>query len=340
MKIKSYQIEECVKKSKFCSYLIYGQNKGLVKEKINKIKEIFSNINKEVEIIKLTNDEIKENPEKLYNEFNTFSLSRNKKLLHILNVKDDIKNIIEETINPNPFCLVLFESGELTPKSRIRKLFEKDKFLSILPCYYDTENDIQGLIDKFFKNNNIPISNSLKSILATHLGSERNIIKNELEKIVLFLKNKKKFNEKDILNCVSDNYYFNFADLNYSICDGNLIRLDKIINQLYLEGVNPITLLRSTAKHFQKILFVNEKIENGLNINDSLKLLKPPIFFLYINQFKQHIRSWKIKLSHKVIERIFDAERLCKLNSKISKTICWRTLRNISSIKYKRLTSS
>ena len=34
-------------------------------------------------------------------------------------------------------------------------LFEKDKFLSILPCYYDTENDIQGLIDKFFKNNNI-----------------------------------------------------------------------------------------------------------------------------------------------------------------------------------------
>ena len=119
MKIKSYQIEECVKKSKFCSYLIYGQNKGLVKEKINKIKEIFSNINKEVEIIKLTNDEIKENPEKLYNEFNTFSLSRNKKLLHILNVKDDIKNIIEETINPNPFCLVLFESGELTPKSRM-----------------------------------------------------------------------------------------------------------------------------------------------------------------------------------------------------------------------------
>ena len=340
MKIKSYQIEECIKKSKFCSYLIYGQNKGLVKEKINKIKEIFSNINKEVETIKLTNDEIKENPEKLYNEFNTFSLSRNKKLLHILNVKDDIKNIIEETINPNPFCLVLFESGELTPKSKIRKLFEKEKFLSILPCYYDTENDIKELIDKFFKNNNISISNSLKSILATQLGSERNIIKNELEKIVLFLKNKKKFNERDILNCVSDNYYFNFSDLNYSICDGNLIRLDKTIKQLYLEGVNPITLLRSTAKHFQKILFVNEKIENGLNINDSLKLLKPPIFFLYINQFKQHIKSWKTKLCYKVIERIFDAERHCKLNSKISKTICWRTLRNISSIKYKRLTSS
>ena len=30
MKIKDYQIEESVKNSKFCSYLIYGQNKGLI----------------------------------------------------------------------------------------------------------------------------------------------------------------------------------------------------------------------------------------------------------------------------------------------------------------------
>ena len=141
-----------MKKSKFCSYLIYGQNKGLVKEKINKIKEIFSNINKEVETIKLTNDEIKENPEKLYNEFNTFSLSRNKKLLHISNTKDNLINNISETINPNPSCLVIFESEELTPKSKIRKLFEKEKTLGILACYYDTENDVRELIKKTFKN--------------------------------------------------------------------------------------------------------------------------------------------------------------------------------------------
>ena len=175
--------------------------------------------------------------------------------------------------------------------------------------------------------------------MISHLGTERNIVKNELNKIILFLKNKKEFNDKDILNCLSDNHYFNLEDLNYSISSGNLIYLDKIINQLYLEGINPVALLRATSKHFQKILFINEKIKNGLNMNDSLKLLKPPIFFLYINQFKQHVKSWRINLCHKTIERIFDAERLCKLNSKISMIICWRTLRNIASIKYKKLVS-
>ena len=339
MKIKSYQIEESVKNSKFCSYLVYGQNEGLIKENINQIINIFNKNNEEIEIIKLNGDDITENPEKLYNEFNTFSLTKNKKLLHILNAKDNLINSISETINPNPFCLAIFESGELTPKSKIRKLFEKEETLCILACYYDTENDVAELIEKTFQNNNISISSNLKSLLVTHLGSERSIIKNELEKICLFLKDKKKFNEKDILSCLSDNYYFNFEDLNYNICNGNLIHLDKIINQLYLKGVNPITLLRSTSKHFQKILFVNEKIKSGLNINDSLKLLKPPIFFLQINQFKQHVKSWKIKLCYKVIKKVFDTECLCKLNSKISKTICWRTLRNIASIKYKKLAS-
>ena len=93
----------------------------------------------------------------------------------------------------------------------------------------------------------------------------------------------------------------------------------KLLNPKYLEGINPIALLRSVSKHFQKILFINEKIENGLNITESLKLLKPPIFFLYLNQFKKHVNCWKSRICYKAIERIFDAERLCKLNSKIAK---------------------
>ena len=113
-----------------------------------------------------------------------------------------------------------------------------------------------------------------------------------------------------------------------------MIKLDRTINQLYLEGINPIALLRSVGKHFQKILFVNEKIDLGMNINESLSQLKPPIFFLYIDQFKKHVKNWKTTLCYKAIERIMETEEICKMNSKISKIVCWRTLRNIASIKY------
>ena len=333
MKIKAYELKSLIEKKKYAAYLVYGQNKGLVREKSQIIIDSYKN--DETEVIKFENDELISEPEKLSNEFNTFSLTAKKKIIHVLNTKDNLTETITNTINDQDSTnLIIFETGELTPRSKLRKFFEKEKYLGILACYFDTEQDVRGLIETTFKKEDISISRDISLLIAKHLGNERHIIKNELEKIILYLKDKKEFKTKDILKCLSQNEDFGFDDLNYNLCDGNVVKLDKIINQLYLEGINPIALLRSAGKHFQKILFVNQKIDSGINLNESLSQLKPPIFFLYINQFKNQVTKWKTVLCYKAIERIMETEELCKLNSKISKIICWRTLRNIASIKY------
>ena len=239
--------------------------------------------------------------------------------------------VIDDQASTN---LIVFETGELTPRSKLRKFFEKEKHLGILACYFDTEQDVKGLIETTFKKEDMLINTDISLLIAKHLGNERHIIKSELEKIILYLKDKKEFKAEDILKCLGQNEDFGFDNLNYNLCDGNVVKLDKIINQLYLQGISPIALLRSVDKHFQKILFVNQKIDSGMNLNESFIKLKPPIFFLYINQFKNQVKKWKTSLCYKAIERIMETEKLCKLNSKISKIVCWRTLRNIASIKY------
>ena len=334
MKIKAYEIKDLVKKKKYASYLVYGQNKGLVREKSQTI--INSYKNDETEIIKCENDELMSEPEKLSNEFNTFSLTEKKKILHVLNTKDNLTEIITNTVidDQDLINLIVFESGKLPPGSKLRKLFEKEKHLGILACYFDTEQDVRGLIEKTFKKEDMLISRDISLLIAKHLGNERHIIKSELEKIILYLKDKKEFEAEDILKCLSQNEDFGFDDLNYNLCDGNIVKLDKIIKQLYLDGINPVALLRSANKHFEKILFVNQKIDSGMKLNESVSQLKPPIFFLYINQFKNHVKKWKTTLCYKAIERIMETEEICKLNSKISKIVCWRTLRIIASIKY------
>ena len=334
MKIKAYELKSLVEKKKYAAYLIYGQNKGLIREKSQVIIEAYKN--DQTEIIKFENDELISEPEKLTNEFNTFSLTAEKKILHILNTKDNLMETIANTVTDlGSKNLIVFETSELTPRSKLRKFFEKETHLGVLPCYFDTERDVQELIENSFKKENITISRDIVLLITKHLGNERHIIKNELEKIILYLKDKKEFKTEDILKCFCQNENFDFDDLNYNLCDGNVVKLDKIINQLYLEGINPIALLRSVGRHFQKILFVNQKIDSGMNLNESLVQLKPPIFFLYINQFKNQVTKWKSNLCYKAIERIMETEELCKLNSKISKIVCWRTLRNIASIKYK-----
>ena len=333
MKIKAYELKSLVEKKKYSAYLVYGQNKGLVREKSQTIIDTYKD--DQTEIIKFENDELISEPEKLSNEFNTFSLIAEKKIIHVLNTKDNLTETITNTINiQDSTNLIIFETSELTPRSKLRKFFEKEKNLGILACYFDTERDVQDLIETTFKKEGISISRDISLLIAKRLGNERHIIKSELEKIILYLKDKKEFKAEDILKCLSQNEDFGFDDLNYNLCDGNVVKLDKIINQLYLEGINPIALLRSAGKHFQKILFVNQKIDSGMNLNESLSQLKPPIFFLYINKFRNQVKKWRTILCYKAIERIMETEELCKLNSKISKIICWRTLSNIASIKY------
>ena len=333
MKIKGYELKDLVEKKKYAAYLVYGQNKGLVREKSQTIIDAYKD--DQTEIIKFENDELISNSEKLSNEFNTFSLTAKKKIIHVLNTKDNLTEIITGTVNnQDSINLIVFETSELTPRSKLRKFFEKEKYVGVLACYFDTEQDVRDLIETTFKKEDISISKDICLLIAEHLGNERHIIKSELEKIILYLKDKKEFKAEDILKCLSQNEDFGFDDLNYNLCDGNVVKLDKIINQLYLEGINPIALLRSASKHFQKILFVNQKIDVGINFNESLSQLKPPIFFLYLNQFKNQVRKWKTNICYKAIERIMETEKLCKKNSKISKILCWRTLRNLASVKY------
>ena len=267
MKIKAYELKDFVDKKKCAGYLIYGQNKGLVREKSQIIINTYKDEN--TEIIKFENDELIQEPGKLINEFNTFSLTSKDKVEVIAEFLETLKDIDSNNI-------IIFETGELTPRSKLRKSCEKESNIGVLACYFDTERDIQDLVNEAFKKENIKISRDIILHISKHLGNERHIIKNEIEKIILFLKDKKEYDEKYILKCLSQNEDFGFEDLNYSICNGNMIKLDRTINQLYLEGINPIALLRSVGKHFQKILFVNEKIDIGMNINESLNQLKPP----------------------------------------------------------------
>ena len=81
MKIKAYELKSLVEKKKYAAYLVYGQNNGLVREKSQII--INSYKDDQTEIIKFENDELISEPEKLSNEFNTFSLTAKKKQTYV-----------------------------------------------------------------------------------------------------------------------------------------------------------------------------------------------------------------------------------------------------------------
>ena len=119
MIIKSYEIKD-KEISKFGFFLVYGENEGLKKEIINKIKNKHNN--KEV---KYEEAQILKNKSEFYNEINNGSLFEEKKTYIIERCSEKILEIILELIDKDIEDLIVINCGTLEKKSKFRNIFEK-----------------------------------------------------------------------------------------------------------------------------------------------------------------------------------------------------------------------
>ena len=99
----------------------------------------------------------------------------------------------------------------LDKKSKIRNLFEKKKITVIVPFYEDTLQTLISIAKKILTENKINLSQENLNLIIERAQGDRINLKNELQKIVLLSKDKKKIDLNDIfkLTNLSENYSAN-----------------------------------------------------------------------------------------------------------------------------------
>ena len=124
MIFKSYLVENNIKILDKKLVLFYGENIGLKNDFKNNLLKVFKND----EIIRLNQEEIIKNKNKLFNEINNISLFEKKKTFLIENVNDKILEILIEldTTGITDNKIYLF-SDILDKRSKLRAFFEKSK---------------------------------------------------------------------------------------------------------------------------------------------------------------------------------------------------------------------
>ena len=148
MIIKSYEVKK--KKSillKNNFFLLYGENFGLKKDIRDIIKIAVKQKNDKIEMLSLYETEIINNEENFYNLIYSESLFSNKKIITIFEATDKIIKIITSVYNKYPENIFLIiVSGILEKKSKLRKFFETNKKTICIPCYLDSEKDLEIIV--------------------------------------------------------------------------------------------------------------------------------------------------------------------------------------------------
>ena len=161
-------------------YLLYGKNEGLQNEVIN---EYFIK-NFKGEIIKYDEKEILNNNEVIIGEILNKSLFCEKRILIVSRATDKSVKIIEEILEKNINDIkIIYKSGALEKRSKLRNIFEKNKLTAVIPFYEDDLRSLLTIINNFIRKNDIKISRESINLLIERANGSRETLNNELEKI-------------------------------------------------------------------------------------------------------------------------------------------------------------
>ena len=316
MIIKSFELNKINYKHKL--FLLYGENEGhknlVIKEKFKK--------NYTESIYLYEENEILKNQESFFNTILSKSFFEKQKLIIIDRATDKIKNLIEDIIKKKiNDIIIILNSSTLEKKSKLRAFFEKDKFVTCIPFYTDTNQTLNSIINLFLREKKIPISQQLINILIERSRGDRKNLDNELQKIESFALNKKSINLTELIKLT------NLAD-NYSaseLIDHSLAKNTRktviILSENNYSDEDNIIIIRTLLAKLKRLLKIHELVNEKTNIDQAVNSFLPPIFWKDKPVITQQIKSWKKDELKNLIYDSNEIELLIKKNSTIAKNI-------------------
>ena len=310
MIVKSFEIN----KKKFDNqnfFLIYGENEGLKNEIINLLRKNFEgNIENYDETQIISDNELFFN--KLFNK----SLFDNKKIIIVNRCSEKIHVIIENIIEKKISDIkIILNANILDKKSKLRNLFEKSDKLIIVPTYKDTSITLADIAKKFFNNYKISISSETINLLVSRCNGDRGHLKSELDKILIYMHDKKNINLEEIhkLTNLAENFSIN------ELVDTSLLKnsqkTSEIINESNYKSEDGILILRTFLQKTKRLLNLYEKQNEHVNFDTLINDHRPPIFWKDKPIVKRQLENWSKSKIKDLIVKINKTEIFLKKNS-------------------------
>ena len=303
MIVKPYELDKIKNDLKF--FLFYGKNEGLKRHYIN---QLFKN-NKSKNVIKYEEKEILENEEIFFENILSNSLFESEKFIIINRSTDKISGIIIDLIERNiNGVVIVIDAGLLEKKSKLRKLFEKEKDLACIATYPDTNEILSNLALTFFKKIDVSISRQNVNLIVDKCGGDRLNLENELEKIKFYLIEKKSISTEEILKLINLSENHTFYELIDHCLAKNKNKTINILNENSFSNEDCIIILRTFLFKAKKILALSIEYDKNKDINKTINSAKPPIFWKEKDIIKSQLNKWNPEKIKELIYLINDIE--------------------------------
>ena len=334
MKLGTKEVQPFLKQpTQANAVLIYGPDRGLVRQRMDVVSScILTDLNDPFNRVDFGVEQLLEDPAALSDELAAMSFTGDRRLIVIREATDKLSSTIEEALpllSDQNYLICWAE--ELGPRSSLRKLFESGKTIAALPCYKDEGVGLSQLVQDTLKGYGLRADREVVNYITQHLGGDRMIILNELEKISLYYgESEEPITIEAVRDIVGESNERSLDDVCSAVAGGQISALCKTLDRLFMEGVQGVAILRSVHRYFSRLSEIHQLCAGGQSMDQAVKTLKPPVFFKQQPVMKRHAGNWNTKRIQQAQHLMMEAEKETKLGGDMGSLMCTHYLMRIA----------
>lgn len=321
----------------FRIFLIYGENTGLVRERASRLVKKITNSLDDPFLVSVLD---KESHDRFIEEATALSLTGGQRAVWIRDAADTLAKPLEnfcniyldQDLNKEPShhldSVIIVEAGSLSTRSPLRILAEKHPLIAAIPCYAEAGRSLEETVRLLLGKKKI--SPDAFRYLLTMLGGDRILIRNEVEKLLLFVGNDPEISMDAVEQVLGDSNEYSVEDILYAVMTGKVVAADRCLDRGLKEGIALIALIRGLLYLCDRMRQVRIMMEQDqLPAKTAMGKLNPPVFFKRADDFLKALSFWNHERLSYLSRQTQYLEYLCKQTAVPVETLCRQFLLTI-----------
>jgi len=223
----------------------------------------------------------------------------------------DFDELLGYLQSPSPStCLVLISN---------QSKFDKKAFIAaveaigaVVRFYTVLEREMAGWIENWCRQQGLSIQRDAANYVWQTLGNDLQAAQNELQKTVIYMKERKHITFDDVKTVVGNFREFTSFDLAAALGKKDREAAFMILSRLMQEGESPIGLLGAVAWNFRRLMQVKAMESAGMGIEEGMKKLRPQVIFHQTASFQAQLRSYSLAELEKAFAVLLNADKALK----------------------------
>jgi DNA polymerase-3 subunit delta len=276
------------------AYLVYGPDPGKVGEVARLlVRHVAGSLDDPFTVARLGEEMISQDPQHLADEIFSLPMLGARKVIWVSSAGAAFLRAYETMAEaPEDGNVLVVEAGALAKQARLRTLFEKSKSAIAIPCYEDSLEDLDQLIEQAATEAGLSLAPDARAALLEALGEDRALTRAELNKLLLYCHGSGRITLADVQAVCSGRTTVEGDELTDAVFGGDLALADSLSERQIKTGIPGARLLSIAAQHvpvLEKLLY---EVHRGSSPSHAVRTARPPIFFSRHDKLIHQLKLW------------------------------------------------